>query len=281
MAFLRVVEVFPPSFPVSAAKGERINTVERLQRFVEEARNIRNLADIVLVADVKDPGLLKISTIEAAAVLKKRLQVTAAPVIVVRDFNRPGFLSSILTAVALELKAMMIAWGDTYSASARASNVRDFQSLADAISLSSLILKRAHADVLILAPIDVESLARPEGVALAKGRLRAGADYLLAQPPTTDPGETFERHLSNLRASGLKDRVLLNVFPFRDEKDVKLCEKNFRWKLPRSLHSAAAAGGSSLLEVEKSVVRRLRDEGFPGVYLNTRGASRIAERLLS
>jgi hypothetical protein len=135
--------------------------------------------------------------------------------------------------------------------------------------------------MLFLVQIDVESLARPEGVALAKGRPKAGAGYLLAQPPTTDSRETFESHSAILQPSGLKDRVLLNGFPFRDEKDVKLCEKNFGWRLPRSLHGVAAAGGSSLLEVERSVVRRIQDEAFPGVYLNTRGTPRIAERLLS
>jgi hypothetical protein len=73
MAFLRVVEVFPPSFFISAVREERINTEERLDRFVEDARSIRNLADIILVADLEDPGLLKVSSIEAAAILKERL----------------------------------------------------------------------------------------------------------------------------------------------------------------------------------------------------------------
>jgi 5,10-methylenetetrahydrofolate reductase len=281
VAFLRVVEVFPPSFPISPSEDERINIEEKLERFVEEARSIRNLSDVILVADVKDPGILKLSTTEAAAVLSQRLGVAAAPVIVVRDSNRLMFLSRVLTAVSLELRAMMIVWGDAYPASARASNVRDFKSLAEAITQASSVRKRAHAATLILAPVDLESLASPNGVTLAKTRLKAGAEYLLAQPPTTDPLETFERHSNLLKESGLKDRVLLNVFPFRDGNDVERCERYFGWRLPRSLHEAADAGDSSLLKMEREVVRRLKEESFPGIYLSTRGTPNVVERLLS
>ena len=176
---------------------------------------------------------------------------------------------------------MMIAWGDPYPVSVRSSNVRDFPSLADAIAEASTIRRRSRASTLFLAPVDVESLAKPRGVALARGRLKAGADYLLAQPPTTDAQETFDRHASLLRSSGLKGRVLLNVFPFRNDEDVRGCEKNFGWKLPRSLHIAASDGRATLQKREVDVVRRLRDEDFPGVYLNTRGEPEIARRLLS
>jgi hypothetical protein len=65
--------------------------------------------------------------------------------VVVRSSNRLRFLSSVLTAISLELKIMMIVWGDTRPASVRASNVLDFRSLADAISQSSIIRKRGRA----------------------------------------------------------------------------------------------------------------------------------------
>jgi 5,10-methylenetetrahydrofolate reductase len=281
MAFLRVVEVIPPSFPVSAANEARINTEERLELFVEEARSIRDLADIIMVANVKDPRLLKLSTLEAAVVLKDRLGVDAAPVIVVRDSNRLGFLSSVLTGISLELRTLMIAWGDSYPASARATNVRDFPSLADAIAQASLIRRKARSSVQFLAPVDVERLAQPSEVVLAKKRLKAGASYLLAQPPTVDAEDTFERHAANLRESGLKNRVLLSVFPFRDAKDVRESEGYFGWKLPKSLHRAAAEGEPSILKMQREVVRRIREEAFPGIYLSTRGRPGIARKLLS
>ena len=254
---------------------------EKTERFVEEARSIREFADNILVADVKDPTLLKVSTLEAALLLRERLCVDAAPVVVVRDMNRQHFLSSVLAGISLGLASMMIAWGDDHPTSAKLTNVRDFPNLAAAIRQASAVRKRVRASTLFLAPVDVEMLATPEGVTLAKGRLGAGADYLLAQPPTTDAESAFERHLSLLKGAGLRDKVLLNVFPFWDEEDVRTTERNFGWQLPRNLHGTAERGGAALFDAEREVAMRIREEGLPGIYLSTRGVSSIAERLLS
>jgi len=275
-----VVEVFPPLFPSSKRKGDRIDLEYRMERFLDDARSVRPYADVLLVADVKNTKLLKFSTLEVATLLKERLGVKVAPVLVARDFNRPQFLANILTGLSLELDYLMFAWGDAYPAAAGATNVRDFQSLAEVLRESTLLRKRARAATRFLAPINVERLSKPGEEARARERLRAGADYLLAQPPTTDT-ETLNRHAKLLREAELKDGVLLNVFPFRDLKDVRECETYFGWRLPDSLHSAAAKGERALFEAEREVVMALRDQGFPGVYLNTRGTPAIAERLLS
>jgi 5,10-methylenetetrahydrofolate reductase len=280
MGFLRVVEVFPPLFPTSRRKEDRIDFEQGLERFIDKARSARAYADVLLVADVKNTKLLKFSTLEAAALLKERLRVEVAPVLVTRDFNRPQFLSIVLTGLSLELDYLMFAWGDTYPAAACATNVRDFRSLAEVIQEASLLRRRARAATRFLAPVDVEGLAEPGEAARARERLRAGADYLLAQPPTTDT-EALDRHGTLLREAKLEDRILLNVFPFRDLKDVRECEAYFGWQLPKSLHSAAAKGEKALFEAEREVVATLRDRGFPGVYLNTRGRPTVAERLLS
>jgi Methylenetetrahydrofolate reductase len=279
MGFLRLVEVFPPLF--SAGSRGPVDIKQELQRFVDGIRPVRSTADTFLVANLKNPDLLKFSTLEASRVLRDRLKVDAAPVIVVRDMNRPQFLSSVLAGISLGLRSMMIAWGDEYPSSVGATNIRDFSSLADAIAQAAALRKRAGAYVRIFAPVDIESLAYPKGVALARERLRSGADLLLAQPPTTDADRTFDRHAALVEASGLREEVLLNVFPFRNAKDVNSCEKYFGWKLPRSLHKVAMAGGGQLTEIAKDVARRLRREGYPGVYLSTRGEPLVASTLLS
>ena len=268
-------------FPSRAKKDGRINLKEKTERFVEETRSIREFADVFLVADLKDPTLLKLSTLEAALLLRERLGVDASPVIVVRDMNRQQFLSSVLAGITLGLGSMMIAWGDDYPPRAGLTNVRDFPRLAAAIRQASGVRRRARAPTTLMAPVDVEKLATAAGVALAKGRLRAGADYLLAQPPTTDADATFERHLSLLEGAGLKGRVLLNVFPFWDEKDVRASERYFGWKLPQELHRTAKREKESLLQSGREVVRRIRAESLPGVYVSTRGVPTVAETLLT
>jgi len=280
MAFLRVVELLPPLFPLSKSRKVHIDVEEGIERFLVEARSLRQHADVVLVADVKDPRLLKLSTLEAAAILKERLRVNAAPVLVVRDSNRIHFLSAVMTGLALKFGYLMLAWGDSYSVGTGATNVRDFSSLAESIREAALLRRRTRAATKFFAPVDVEQLATSKGVALAKGRIGAGADYLLAQPPTTDI-EDLEKHVRLLRGVGLEDRVLLNVFPFKDLNDVRRCEAYFGWRLPRRLHRAAKEGGSALFEAEREVTRRLREGGLPGLYLNARGIPGIAESLLS
>ncbi|MDA4119273.1 MAG: hypothetical protein OK436_01675, partial [Thaumarchaeota archaeon] len=114
----------------------------------------------------------------------------------------------------------------------------------------------------------------------AKSRLRAGADYLLAQPPSLD-SDTLDRQVLGLERSGIKDKVLLNVFPFKDSKDLEYCERYFGWKFPKHFRELAASGESALLNEARNVVRRLRNEGFPGFYVSTRGNPSIARSLLS
>ncbi|MDA4127210.1 MAG: methylenetetrahydrofolate reductase [Thaumarchaeota archaeon] len=280
MALLRVVEVFPPLFPISPKEHGSIGLEEKTERFVEGVRSIRELADVFLVASVKNPQLLKLSTIEAARLLRDRLRVEAAPVIVVRDMNRLQFLSSVLTGISLDFEWMMIAWGDNYSVSAGASNVRDFSSLSEAIREAGSIRSRARASTRFFAPVDMDLLGQEKGDALAKSRLRAGADYLLAQPPSFD-SETLDRHVSRLEKSGIKDKVLLNVFPFKDSKDLDYCQRYFGWKFPKHFRELAASGEPALFEEERNVVRRLRKEGFPGLYVSTRGNPSIARSLFS
>ena len=280
MGFVRVVEVFPPLFSYSRRREDRIDFERRLERFLDDARRARPYADVLLVADVKNTKLLKFSALQAAALLKERLRVEVAPVLVARDFNRPQFLSNVLTGLALELEYLMFAWGDAYPAAAGAANVRDFRSLAEVIQEAALLRTRARAATRFLAPVNVDRLANLGEVVRARERLKAGADFLLAQPPTTGV-EVLAGHAELLRRAKLKDSVLLNVFPFRDLKDVRECEAYFGWRLPKSLHDAARNGEQALLEAERGVVMALRDQGFPGVYLNTRGTPAIAERLLS
>ena len=278
MAFLRVVEVLPPLFPASAV-GDPIATGRAVKRFVEEVRRIRDNADVILVANVKDPKRLKFDSMHAASMLQEDLRMRAAPVVVVRDQNRPQFLSTVLTAVSLGLDSMMIAWGDDYRESSRATNVRDFASLAEAIGEAGRIRSRAHSRMKLFAPIDMNTLAYPTGVRLAKERLRAGADILLAQPPTTDD-MTFDRHGSLLEESGLKEKVLPAVFHFRGEDDLRQYEKMFGWKFTGEFHADAARGERYLTEAERKIIGRLRAGGYMGVYLSTRGTPSIADKLL-
>ena len=278
--FLRVVEVLPPLFPVSRKRADVLALDAEMQRFTAGVRGVRDLADVFLVANVKDQAFLKLDTVHTAATLREVLGVEAAPVLVVRDQNRPHFLSSALTSVSRGFKWMMIAWGEDYPPFANATNVRDFARLAKAIGEASLIRSRARSPTRIFAPVDVNGLASPRGVSLAKERLRAGADVLLAQPPTTDSGETFDRHAALVENAGLGGKVLLNVFPFKDAGDVRRYERMFGWDL-RDVREAAAKGEGYLIEQERKVIRRLRSEGYPGVYLTARGNPAIAKKLLT
>jgi 5,10-methylenetetrahydrofolate reductase len=277
MGFLRIVEVFPPTFPVSSKENGSVALEEKTESFIEGVRSIRDLADIFLVASLKNPESLRLSSIEAARLLQDRLRVDAAPVVIVRDTNRLQFLSMVLTAVSLDFAAMMIAWGDNYPDSARTTNVRDFSDLGEAIREANTVRRRARGSMKYFAPVDLQLRKRE---ALGKSRLVAGADYLLAQPPSFD-SDTLDQQSSKLERLGIRNKVIPNVFPFKDAKDLEYCEKYFGWRFPKHFRNVATKGGSALLKEERNVVRRLRDEGFPGVYVSTRGHPPLARSLLS
>jgi 5,10-methylenetetrahydrofolate reductase len=279
MGFLRVVEVFPPMFPVSN-KTEAIDLKGKMARLVEEVRSIKSVCDVVLVANVKNPAYIKLSTIEAAAVLHEKLRIAAAPSIVARDQNKLQLASTMLTAMGKGLPWMLLVWGDPYPPEVGSTNVRDYDSLSEVIEDAAVIRRRSKSKTRLLAPVDLRMLSNRSGVDLAGSRLRAGAEFLLAQPPTTDSGETLDSHLSILESTGLKKRVLLNVFPFRDLADVRRCEVYFGWNLPKSLHRMAATGKTALLEEARTVQARLRKSGARGVYVATRGRPEVAKEIL-
>ena len=278
MAFLRVVEVLPPLFRSSA--GDLRGAKAALGRFTSDVRKFRRYADVFLVANVKDPKVLKLDTVHLASILHEALGVDAAPVIVVRDQNKPQFLASVLTAMLGGAGSVMVAWGDDYPGGT-ASNVRDFESLAGAVAQTARLRRAARPDAMVFAPVNLERLTEPRELALAEERLAAGADLLLAQPPTTDAKGTFERHLALLDRVGLRKKVLLSVFPFMGRSDVSRYERMFGWRLPASLHDVARGGRAPLLEAERAVVRRMRRERLPGVYLSTRGNISLARDVLS
>jgi 5,10-methylenetetrahydrofolate reductase len=276
--FLRVVEVFPLRFNVVGDPAWQLS--RRLDRYVDEVRHIRAYADYVVVADVKDASRLQLSTVMSASLLKERARVRALPVINVRDSNRVGVITSIITAFSLGLDGVTLVWGDRYARGEGVRNVYDFKSLAELIRTTKRLSDRAGVDCTVLAPVDLSRLGTKRGIALARGRLAAGADFLLAQPPTTDPGVSVDRDAALLRKSRLMGKVLPGVFPFRSRKDIASVSVRFGWEVPRSLVEIARGGEGRLLEQAAEVARRLKREGFPGVYVSTRGRPELARSIL-
>jgi 5,10-methylenetetrahydrofolate reductase len=277
MGFVRVVEVLQPLY--SSQKGRPIRLQTGIDELVASVKGVRRFCDVVLVGDNKSPGLLKLSSLESAVLLERGAGVKAAPVIVARDSNRAQVLSAVVTAYGVGLRNLMLAWGDRYPRSGP-KNVYDFEGLSALVSEAREIARRASIEVRLFAPVDLRSLGTPRGVRMAKSRLGAGADFLLAQPPTTDSGKELERHVRLIEAAGLKDSVLLGVFPFRSEDDVNRSEKFFGWSLPRSVHRLAESGREALEAEAGRVAAELRVRGCAGAYVSTRGDPGIAKRLL-
>jgi 5,10-methylenetetrahydrofolate reductase len=279
-SFLRIVEVFPPSFSADDSREPVIGLRQKSRDFVERVRRIQSMADAILVADVKDTSRLKLSSVHSAAMLREQIGVDAIPVITARDSNRPAVASAIMTAFSLGLGQIMLAWGDRYTETEAGANVYDFGSLSEVIALAKKLAERAGVAGRILAPVDISSLSGPRGQELAASRLRSGADLLLAQPPTTDARSTLSRHESILRRLQLKSKVLPNVFPFRDPDDIRACRAKFGWNLPDRLMEVASHGEAGLLKEARGVAEKLRDLGFPGVYVSTRGRPELARFVL-
>ncbi len=277
--FTSIIEVFPPVFSVDEGVEPTVGLRQKTKDFVERVRRIQHLADSFLVADVKDPVRMKLPTVLSASILRDRTGVDAIPVIAARDSNRQAVVSSLLSAYSLGLRSVMLVWGDRYE-DGGPRNVYDFRSLAELIGLARGLAQRSGSRCRFLAPVDLTALGTAKGLRLAKERLAAGADLLLAQPPTADSVSALPEHSRLVRDAGLEGRVLLNIFPFRDSRDIESCRAKFGWELPSRLDVIGRKGESALLSEAKKVAEAAERRGLPGVYVTTRGRPEVARFIL-
>lgn len=278
--FTTIIEVFPPNFSIEVAKEPLIGIKQKMRDMVARVRRIEGLADAILVADMKDPGRLQLASVYTASVLKEELGADVIPVIPTRDMNRKAIRTVFLTCLSLGLESVSLVWGDRYADGDGSKNVYDFRSLAEAIAEGRALADRADVNATIFSPVNISSLGTPRGLRMTRERLGAGADALLAQPPTSDTVGTLEKHLEALRSDRLERKVLHNVFPFRSVEDIRACRERFGWDLPRELERIAQEGESRLLKEARGVTDALRDLGLPGVYVSTRGKPELARFIL-
>jgi len=278
--FLRLVEVFPPSFTADRKKEPLMGLRQKMRDFLERVKRIQNLADAILIADVKDITRMKLSTIYSAAIVHEELGIEAIPVITARDSNRPAIRSSILTALSYGLGSLMFVWGDSYKKNEIAKNVYDYRGLGEVLEEAREISERVGSRPTLFAPVDLSKLDSQRGRQIALSRVRNGAVYLLAQPPTVDEASTLRVHTMKLMKHGLISRVLLNVFPFTSVLDIEKCREKFGWNIPSKLDEIARGGEAALLREARRVAERLEVLGSPGVYVSTRGRPELARFIL-
>jgi 5,10-methylenetetrahydrofolate reductase len=279
--FTTMVEIFPPNFSAEMAKEPLLGLRQKTQDIVARMKKVENLADCILVADMKDIGRLKLSSIYTAAMLKQELDIEVIPVIGARDSNRSAVRTLFLSALSYGLDSVMLVWGDKYADGDGSSNVYDYPSLSVVIKEMRELADRANVKATILAPVNVATLGTKKGDEIASSRVKSGADCLLAQPPTSDVSQTLPQHVKILEEKKLKKQVLLNVFPFSSKEDIESCRKRFNWNLPVTLDKMAEEGGEArLLKESRLVVEKMRDERLPGVYVSTRGKPELARFIL-
>jgi len=279
--FTTVVEIFPPNFSAETAKEPLLGLRQKTEDVVSRVRKVENLVDCFVVADMKDLGRLKLSSIYTAAMLKQELDTEVIPVIAVRDTNRSGVRTLFLTALSYGLDSVMLVWGDRYADGEGSANVYDYPSLSEAIKEMRGLADRANINATILAPVNVATLETKKGASIAASRLESGADCLLAQPPTSDVSVAFPEHLRLLDGKKLRQNVLLNAFPFRDKADIEACRARFGWKIPDVADRLADEGGEArLIKESKMVVEKMRENRLPGVYVSTRGKPELARFIL-
>jgi 5,10-methylenetetrahydrofolate reductase len=278
--FTRLLEVFPPNFSIDVAREPLIGIKQKMRDMITRVRRIENLADAILVADMKDPARLQLASIYTAAVLKDELGAEVIPVIPTRDMNRKAIRTMFLTCLSLGLESVSLVWGDRFAEGDGVKNVYDYASLAGAIQDVRQLADRADVPATLLSPVDITALSTSRGLRLARSRLKSGADSLLAQPPTSDLARTLERHVDLLRKHGLEKKVLHNIFPFRDKADIDACRARFGWNLPPELDIISREGEPRLLREARGVVEALQAEKFGGVYVSTRGKPELARYIL-
>ncbi|MCS4540258.1 MAG: methylenetetrahydrofolate reductase [Thaumarchaeota archaeon] len=278
--FISIIEIFPPNFSADDSKEPLIGLAQKTRDLVARVKSVENLADAILVADVKDLSRLKLSSVFAAAILRRELGVEAIPVITARDLNRAALKTMYLTALSYGLDSVMLVWGDRYNGHDGVKNVYDYRSLSEAIRDARRLSERADLNANLLAPVDLSTLDSRQGLSVATSRLSSGADGLLAQPPTSDLSHTLQKHSETLLAHKLDSGVLLNIFPFRSKEDIDACRARFGWNIPKEMDMIAQEGEARLLKEGKLIVERIREQKLSGVFVSTRGRPELARFIL-
>jgi 5,10-methylenetetrahydrofolate reductase len=278
--FTRLIEVFPPNFSLEAGKEPLIGLKQKMRDTVARVKKIENLADAILVADMKDQGKLQVASIYTAAVLRDELGIEVIPVIPTRDMNKKAIRTAFLTCLSMGLESVSVVWGDRYGPEDGARNVYDYSTLAATVEDLRTLADRADIPATLLAPVNITATSTKRGMRLAETRLKAGADCLLAQPPTSDVSHTLAKHVELLKKTGLEKKVLHNVFPFRSKEDIEACRVRFGWDLPKELDNIALDGERRLLREARAVVEALEAQKLPGVYVSTRGRPELARYIL-
>jgi 5,10-methylenetetrahydrofolate reductase len=278
--FTTLIEVFPPNFSIEIAREPLIGIKQKMRDMVARVRKIEGLADAILVADMKDPARLQLASIYTAAILRDELGTEVIPVIPTRDMNRKAIRTMFLTCLSLGLESVSLVWGDRYADGDGSKNVYDFRTLAEGIAEARALADRADVNATLFSPVDISALRSPKGLKIAEGRLRAGTDVLLAQPPTSDLSRTLESHVAELKRNHLEGKVLHNIFPFKSREDIQACRDRFGWDLPPELDKIALEGERRLLKEARAVTEALRERGLPGVYVSTRGKPELARYIL-
>jgi 5,10-methylenetetrahydrofolate reductase len=270
--FLRVVEVFPPG---AAGGPSGVGELVSAQKWVSEVWKVVPYADVVMVAELGTRGS-RPTTIEPSALLASTLGVRVLPVVSAALTGKGAFSAAVREAISKGIKGIVPVWGDR----GKSPKEGGFVGLWEAVTAARDIAMDHGGDFLIMAPANLSKFGRSKHLKLLSSRLENGADYLLAQPPTMDSEEAFALHQKALKDSGLMEKVIPQVFPFKDWEDVKKCRQKFGWEVPGRMAQVAARGEEALLDEAALVARRLRQEGFAGVYLSTRGRPELAARVL-
>lgn len=275
--FIIITEIFPPSFHIEKSIEPIISVNQKIRDTIQRTKKIIRFTDAILVSDVRDEKRVKLSTIYTSEIIQKELGIPVYPVINARDSNKVQTRTQILTSLALSLKGVMLVWGDRYKAGIK--NVYDYRTLSEMIHECRELISRSGMDFAILAPVNLSLLNSDKGVNLAQERLKKGADLLLSQPPTTDE-KTLRMYDNILMKYDLKKKVLLNVFPFRDTEDVKICRERFGWQISEEIERITSKGENEILRYLKGMIEKIRLFGYKGVYVSTRGRPEIARFIL-
>src|ERR1039458_655718 len=162
--FTTLIEIFPPNFSIETAKEPLIGIKQKLRDTVARVRRISDLADAILVADMKDPARLQLASIYTAAILKDELGVEVIPVIPTRDMNRKAIRSMFLSCLSLGLESVSLVWGDRYAKGDGTKNVYDYRSLAQAVAESRALAERADVNATLFSPVDITALDGSKGL---------------------------------------------------------------------------------------------------------------------
>ncbi len=285
--FVRIVEVFPPGFPISTNSKKNGNAPKydlsaRFEQLADAVSRVESIADAFSIPELRDGLRIHLSSVGIANELRRRTGNDFVPTLTLRDSNLQSLLGTISFAIFAGIENLLLVRGDPFPPGngGISKNVYELKKLSSFVETVRTLEKSISSEhqLCILSPVNLLRSDNPKYIATLKEREISGIDIFLAEQMFENL-ESYLARIKQLRKFGISKPIIHTLFPLKNYEDAVSCHQRFGWQIPeRELLELRTGGPGYGLEMARRRYRWLLESRdlVEGVCISTRGNPVVA-----